>query len=367
MKISCRQQDLLSSINIALKAVSTKSTMPVLECLFIETIDGKIKISSSNMELNIDTILNGRVEEEGQVALNSKIFSDMVRKLPDDMVNISVDENYLTTLKCGKSKFTISGLSGYDFPKIPEFSRDDSVEISHFTLREIIRQTIFSVSDNENNKVMTGEHFEINDNILTVTSLDGHRISMRNVELKQSYDSKDVIIPGKSLNEIIKLLDTDIEKYVTIYFSDKNIIFEFDDTIVLSRLIEGRYLNVRQMINDDFDTKFTVNKKEFYDCFDRSMLLVKESEKRPLIIGIYDGRITLNMKTSIGTLDEEIEVEKEGKDMMIGFNPKFIMDVLRVIDDDEITIYMTNAKAPCFIRNESSSYNYLVLPVNFNI
>lgn len=366
MKIICNRQELLSAINISLKAVPGKTSMTILECILIEAYEGKIKLSTSNMELSIETLISGRIDVEGKVAINAKMFSEIVRKLTDDMVIIEVDENSTTYIYCGSSKSKIAGLKGDDFPTMPEVQKNDCVTISQFTLKEIIRQTIFSVSDNENNKVMTGEHFEISGNKMTVTSLDGHRISIRNVELKESYQEKDVIIPGKTLNEIIKILDGDIEKEVEIYFDNNNVLFEFDDTIVLSRLIEGRYLNVKQMINYDYDTKFTVNKKQFFECFDRASLFIRESDRRPVIIGIYDGKITLNMNTSLGTYDEEIEVQKDGKDLLIGFNPKFIMDVLRVIDDEEITIYMTNAKAPCFIRDENTSYNYLVLPVNFN-
>lgn len=366
MKIICKQQELLSALNIALKAVPGKTSMTILECVLIEAYFDKIKISTSNMELSIETLVSGRIDVEGKVALNAKIFSEIVRKLPDDMVVIEVDENCTTYIFCGSAKFKIAGLRGDDFPTMPSMEKQDCVTVSQFTLKEVIRQTIFSVSDNENNKVMTGEHFEINDNKLIVTSLDGHRISIRNVELRESYSPKDVIIPGKTLVEISKILDGDTEKEVMIYFDRNNVMFEFDDTIVLSRLIEGRYLNVKQMISFDYGTKFTINKKQLFDCFDRATLLIKESDKKPVIIGIYDGRITLNMNTSMGTLDEEIEVEKEGNDLLIGFNPKFIMDVLKVIDDEEITIYMTNAKAPCFIRDEAATYNYLVLPVNFN-
>ncbi len=366
MKIICKQQELLAALNISLKAVPGKTSMTVLECVLIEAYDGKIKLSTSNMELSIETYVSGRIDSEGKIALNAKMFSEIVRKLPDDMIVIESDSNFTTLIFCGTAKFKIAGQSGEDFPSMPKTEKNDSVVLSQFTLKEVIRQTIFSVSDNENNKVMTGEHFEINEDRLTVTSLDGHRISIRNVVLKEKYSNKDVIIPGKTLNEITKILDGDLEKEVTVFFDKNNVIFEFDETVVLSRLIEGRYLNVKQMISSDYDTKFKVNKKQFFDCFDRATLLVRESDRKPVIIGIYDGKITLNMNTSLGTLDEEIEVEKDGKDLIIAFNPKFIMDVLRVIDDEEITIYMTNAKSPCFIRDEETSYNYLVLPVNFN-
>lgn len=366
MKIICKQQELLSALNIALKAVPGKTSMTILECVLIEAFEDKIKISTSNMELSIETLISGRIDAVGKVALNARIFSEIVRKLPDEMVIIEVDGNCTTYIFCGSAKFKIAGQRGEDFPVMPVMEKKDSVVVSQFTLKEIIRQTIFSISDNENNKVMTGEHIEINEDMLTVTSLDGHRISIRNVKLREKYENKDVIIPGKTLIEISKILDGDTEKEVMLYFDKNNVLFEFDDTIVLSRLIEGRYLNVKQMISYDFNTKIKINKKQFFDCFDRASLLIKESDKKPVIIGIYDNKITLNMNTSLGTLDEEIEVEKEGSDLLIAFNPKFIMDVLKVIDDEEITIYMTNAKAPCFIRDEETTYNYLVLPVNFN-
>ena len=366
MKIVCKNDELISAINIALRAVSSKTTMAVLECLFIEAKEGKILITSNNMELGIKTELPGRIDEEGQVAVNAKIFSDIARKLPVGSINISVDENYSMSIVCGKAKFKIAAQSGNDFPVLPEIKKDSFITISQFALKEIIRQTIFAVSDNEATKIMTGEYFEIKGNKLTVTALDGHRIAIRNIELKKVFDDRDVIIPGKTLNEISKIIEGDAEKDILIYFSQNNILFELENTIVLSRLIEGKYLNVKQMIITDYDTKIKISKKELMDCIDRATLLVKESDKKPIIITIEDNSIRLNMNTSIGTMDEEIDVEKDGKDLLIGFNPKFIMDVIKVIDEDDITLYMTNAKAPCFIRDENMSYNYLVLPVNFS-
>lgn len=158
----------------------------------------------------------------------------------------------------------------------------------------------------------------------------------------------------------------EISDEVRIYFTDKHIIFEFDDTMVLSRLIEGEYYKINQMLSGDYDTKITVNKKEFLDSIDRATLLVKESEKKPIIIGVKDGEMQLEMTSTIGSMDESIDITKEGSDILIGFNPKFLIDALRVIDEEEITIYMTNPKAPCFIKDSEESYIYLILPVNFN-
>ena len=237
--------------------------------------------------------------------------------------------------------------------------------ISQFTLKEVVRQTIFSIADNENNKLMTGELFEINDDVLKVVSLDGHRVSIRKIRLKNSYGNKKVVVPGKTLSEVSKILPGDADKDVNIFFTDKHILFEFDETVVVSRLIEGEYFKIDQMLSSDYETKVRINKKEFLSCIDRATLLVKEGDKKPVIINITDGSMKLKMNSTVGSMDEEIDIAKEGKDLMIGFNPKFLIDALRVIDDEEVDLYMVNPKAPCFIRNAEESYIYLVLPVNF--
>lgn len=367
MKFICSQSELLNALSIALKAVPSKTSLPILECILMEAMDNRLKITTNDMELGIETVIEAQVQEQGKVALNARIFSEIVRKLPEDTVSVEVNENKTALISCGKAKFTISGQEGNDYPPLPGIEKKEAVTISQFMLKELIRQTIFSVSDNENNKIMTGEFFEINDNELKVTSLDGHRISIRNVKLKNNYPSMSAIIPGKTLQEIGKILPGDMEQDVNLYFMDRYVMVEFNQTVILSRLIEGKYYNVNQMITSAYDTKVVVNKRELMDCIDRAILLVKESEKRPVILSIHEEGISLNMNSSLGNMDEEITVFKEGNDLMIGFNPRFLMDALRAIDDDEVAIYMTNAKAPCFIRDVENTYIYLILPVNFNV
>ena len=157
-----------------------------------------------------------------------------------------------------------------------------------------------------------------------------------------------------------------MEDEVRIFFTDKHILFEFDNTIVLSRLIEGEYYKINQMLSGDYETKLTINRKVFLDCIDRATLLIKESEKKPIILGITESAMELRVNSTLGSMNEEMDIVKEGKNILIGFNPKFLMEALRVIDDEEVTIFMTNPKAPCFIKNEEESYIYLILPVNFN-
>lgn len=365
MKLVCSKSNLLTGLQIVSKAVPNKTTMSILECILVDATKNIITLTANDMELGIETTIEGNIVERGIIALDAKIFLEIVRKLPDSDITIDTDASYKTIITCEKAKFTIIGKSGEDFSYLPVIEKDNQIIISQFTLKEVVRQTIFSISDNDNNKLMTGELFDINGDELKVVSLDGHRISIRKIQLKNNYGSIKVVVPGKTLNEVSKILPGDAESDVTISFTDKHIVFEFANTIVVSRLIEGEYFKIEQMLSSDYETKVKINKKEFLNCIDRATLLVKEGDKKPIIINITDESMELKINSILGSMNEDIDIEKQGKDLMIGFNPKFLIDALRVIDDEEVDLYMVNPKAPCFIKNSEESYVYLILPVNF--
>lgn len=366
MKLICSKSNLLHGVNIVSKAVPTRTTMAILECILIDASANEIKLTANDMELGIETKIEGEIAERGIIALDAKIFSEIVRKLPDSDVTIETDSSFKTTITCEKAKFNIVGKSGEDFSYIPYIERNESITMSQFTLKEVIRQTIFSIADNDNNKLMTGELFEIEENNLKVVSLDGHRISIRNIELKNSYEHKKVVVPGKTLQEVSKILPGSVEDEVNIFLTGNHIVFEFDNTTVVSRLIEGEYFKIEQMLSSDYETKIRINKRELLDCIDRATLLVKEGDKKPIIMNITDGNMELKINSFIGSMNEDIDITKEGQDILIGFNPKFFIDALRVIDEEEVILYMVNPKAPCFIKDDEGKFIYLILPVNFN-
>lgn len=367
MKIQCLKSNLLSALNTVSKAVSTKTTMPILECVLIEVYADSIKLTANDLELGIETSLEGKVIEMGRIAIEAKIFTDIVRKLPDSDIFIESTEDYKTIIRCEKAKFVISSKSGEDFTELPEIETNNKITISQFALKEVIRQTIFSISDNENNKLMTGELFEVKDGKLTVVSLDGHRISLRNIELKDNANNIRVVVPGKTLNDVSKIINGGAEDMVDIFFSDKHIVFKFDKTTVVSRLLEGEYFKIVQMLSMDHKIKVKVNNREFLDCIDRASLLIKESDKKPIVVNIKnDNNMYLKVDTMMGSMNEEIEISKEGEEIIIGFNPRFLMDVMRVIDDEDIYLYMRDAKSPCIIKDDAESFIYVVLPVNIN-
>jgi len=366
MKIICTKSNLAKGVSIVSKAVPSKTTMPILECILIDASTDVIKLTANDMELGIETSIEGEISERGILAINARIFSEIVRKLPDSEIVIESENDSQAIITCEKAKFNIAAQSGEDFSYLPAVEKNDFITVSEFTLKEVIRQTIFSIADSDTNKMMTGELFEIDDNILKVVSLDGHRISIRKIELKDSYSPKKVIVPGKTLQEISKIIGGEAESDVDISFTRNHIVFEFDRTVVVSRLIEGEYFKIDQMLSSDYETKVKINKRELLDCIDRATLLIKEGDKKPIIIDIRDDSMELKIKSQAGSMDEVILCSKEGRDLLIGFNPKFLIDALRVIDDEEVDLYFMNAKAPCFIKDEVQSYIYLILPVNFN-
>ena len=340
--------------------------MAILECILIDASANEIKLTANDMELGIETKIEGEIAERGVIALDAKIFSEIVRKLPDSDVTIETDAFFYTTISCEKAKFNIVGNSGDDFSYIPYIERNEPIVMSQFTLKEVIRQTIFSIADNDNNKLMTGELFEIEENDLKVVSLDGHRISIRNIELKNNYSHKKVVVPGTTLQEVSKILPGSAEDEVSIFLTDNHIVFEFENTTVVSRLIEGEYFKIEQMLSSDYETKVKINNRELLDCIDRATLLVKEGDKKPIIMNITDGTMELKINSFIGSMNEDIDIAKEGKDILIDFNPMFFIDELRVIVEEEVTLYQVNPKAPCFIKDDEGTFIYLILPVNFN-
>ena len=367
MKLICSKGNLLKGVNIVSKAVPSKTTMSILECILIDASANEIKLTANDMELGIETRIEGTIEQKGIVAVNAKDFIEIIRNLPDNDVTIESDSNYKISITCEKAHFrNIPGKSGEDFSYLPYIEKNDSICLSQFTLKEVIRQTIFSIADSDNNKLMTGELFEVHDNELKVVSLDGHRISIRRIELKESYPDRKAVVPGKSLQEISKILSGETGDEVHIFFTNNHIVFEFNTTTVVSRLIEGEYFKINQMLSNDYETKFLINKKELLNCIGRATVLIKEGDKKPIIFRITDTNMEININSQLGSMKEEIDIEKQGKDIMIGFNPKFLIDALRVIDDETISVYMVNPKAPCYIRDDEQKYIYLILPVNFN-
>lgn len=364
MEIKLSRNELAKGVNTVNKAVPSKTTMSVLESILLEITD-TIKLLANDTEIAIETTVDGTIVEPGTVAIDAKMLTELVKKLPDNDVTINA-EGDMAHIKCGKLAVDAPCHSGEDFPQIPAVSKEENLVIAQFSLKEIIRQTVFSVSDNDANKMMTGECIEVTGNKLKVVSLDGHRVSLRSIELKNSYGDKKVIVPAKTLNEIMKIMNGDVDTETQIFITTNHILFEFDNTVVVSRLIAGDYFSLDQMLGMDYKTKVKVNRKEFMESIDRSTLLANNQDKKPVILAITDGMLQWSIKSHKGSMSEDIGIEKSGEDITVAFNPYFLLDALKVIDDDNVTIYLSGQKMPCQIKDDEGRYVYLILPVNFN-
>lgn len=365
MKIICARSELRAGINRVIKAVPVRTTMNILECILIDANDGVIRLTGNDMELCIETTVEGDILETGAIAVNAKFFSDIVSKLAESDITINADDTQKVEIACGNAKFNIMGKSAIDFTGLPDVEKTSSYILSEFALKEVIKQTIFAASSNESNPIMNGELFDFSEEKLRVIALDGQRIAIRNIGLKNVCQPVKVIVPGKTMNELGKILEDDADKDVEIFITDKHILFEFDRTSVVSRLIEGEYFKVDRMISSDYNTKVEINKREFSECIDRASLLVSEKDRTPIIATITDDSMELKSQSHSGSMVDSVEAVKEGRDIMIGFNPRLVTDAIRVIDDERITVYFVSSKTPFIIRDEEQTYTYLILPINF--
>ena len=364
MEIIVTKEELARGVNTVNKAVPSRTAMSILECVLFVVNESDIQLVANDMELSIETMINGKVKEQGNVAIDAKMLTDLVRKLPDEEVTIKTDDAN-AHIKCGKLAVDIPCRSGDEFPQIPEVSKGASLAISQFSLKEIIRQTVFSVSDNESNKVMTGELFKVKGNRLEVVALDGHRVAQRKIDLKGEYDDTECIVPAKPLNEIIKIMSGSVSEDVEIYFSENHIVFEFGGTIVTSRLIEGKFFDLTRMLNMEFTTKVTINRKDFLESIDRSTLLSNSIDKKPVKVDIWGDNLKWSIKSPKGSMSEDLSISKDGEDMTIAFNPLLVIDAIKAIDDEEITLHLVNSRTPCQIKDDLDTYMYLILPVSY--
>lgn len=363
MKIICKKAELEKGVQTVLKAVPAKPTQPILENILIEATDS-ICLMGNDLEPGITMEIDGDVVEKGEITVNAKILSDVVRRMPDDDVILETKEEKEVVIRCKKVKYNLPMQSGTEYPRIPQVEKGNRVWISEFDLKEAIRQTIFSVSNNDSNKIMTGELFEIDGKNMKIVSLDGHRIAVRNLRMEKNYTAKKVVVPGKTLAEIGKIISNDPERMIGLLFTDNHVMFEMEKIIAVSRLIEGEYFKIDSFMNMKYQTKIMIDKKDLQECISRAGILQKRDENKPVVMDIKKGSMELKVATPLGSMDENLPIQVEGKELKIGFNPRFLLDMLRAIDDEQIDVYLNNDKMPCVVRDKESSYLYVILPVN---
>ncbi len=368
MHIRCHQEVLLDSVNTVLKAVSNRTTLPILECILIQTKNNQLVLVGNDLELGIESTIPADILSPGYVALEAKIFSEIIRKLPNEEIEISVDENFMTTILCHNSKFQIAGQSGDDFPELPKVEKLQGITLPEPKLKDIIRQTLFSVAQEETRPILTGSLMQLKDDGLNMVSVDGYRISYRHIPLSIENEEIDVVVPGKTLGEISKILSGEESDLVTIYFTDKHVLFDLGSSTVVSRLLEGEFLRYEQSFSTDYETKILIDRKDFLVSIERAALISREGKKNPIKVELKSDKMVITSNTELGTAREEVEVSLEGKELIIAFNPKYLIEALKSIEEDQVEIYFISSLAPCIIQPVNGNhFKYLILPIRLSV
>ncbi len=373
MKMICEKQQLSRIINTVQKAVSAKSIMPILECILIDANgSGELTITGNNLDLCIEYSDQCNIPEGGTIAISSKMFGEIIRRLPDGDVTVTVnEENNVMTIKCGKSEFNIQGLSGLEYPAMPEITENYRLTLKQPALKKMIRKTLFAVSQNEARKpVLTGSLFEIDTGVLSVVSTDGYRLAICKEIVDASLENKKFVIPGLTLREILKVLEDDEEKKVSIIVSDRHVMFEFENYKVITRLLEGEYINYKPVLTTPNNIVVIANTHELSESLERASLLINDdisakAEKVPVRLNILMDKIELTCMTGKGKVHDVVDVSVSGDDIEIGFNYKYLLEALRACEEEEVKMEFSNPRSSCFIRSNANddSYTFMILPV----
>ena len=367
MKFICEREKLLKAINSVVRGVASKTTMPILEGILIQTNDNEIKLTTYDLEIGIEYVIESEVEEQGNTVVNAIMFSEIIRKLPDTQISITLNENNLLVIECEGSLYKLATMNPEEFPELPKINIESSIQLDQKTLKSMIRKTIFAVSIEENRPIFTGCLFAINDNKLNVVAVDGFRLAWTSNFLENKSSDFKAVIPGKTLNEVNKII-LDSYDFIKIGVSKNQALFEMENCKIVTRLLDGEFLNYKSVIPQNWETRIRVNRRDIQECFERVSLIsassTEKEKKYPVKINIEVGKITISCTNQTGDAKEELFIETEGKDLEAGFNPKYFLDALKVIDDEEIFINFGTSISPCFIKPiENEDYTYMILPI----
>ena len=369
MKIIFEKDKMIKALNSVTKAVAIKTTMPILEGILIQTNNDDIKLTCYDKELGIEYIIKeNNVLEQGSIVVNAIMFSEIIRKLPDTNITISINDNNLLVIECEGSVYKLATMNPDDFPQLPEINVENSIELEQNTIKDMIRKTIFAISTEENRPVFTGCLFEVKNNKLNVVAVDGFRLAWKSKVLNTKTNDFEAVIPGRTLQEVNKIL-IDSFDLIKLGISKNQALFEIENCKIVTRLLDGEFLKYSEVIPKKWETRVRVNKNLISNCFERISLISSssmEKEKRyPVKLNVEVGKIKISCTNQTGDAKEELFTTTEGQDLEAGFNPKFFLDVFRNIDDEEVYINFGTSISPSVIKSieDDGDYQYMILPV----
>lgn len=366
MKFSCEKDILQNAIATASRAAAAKSPINTLEGLLIEA-EQKVKITGYDLKKGIYTRIDAAVSEPGSIVLGARIIGDIVRSLPDGIVTISTSSGYKTTIICGNAEFNIIGADSADYPELPDVDFMSNISLKQKTLKKMIAETVFAVSDNESRPVYTGSLFEVRDDELTIVSVDGFRLAMRREEIDRSDKQEEsFIVPGAALSEIERIC-SDSDEMVRITLGSKHISFSVDETVLISRRLEGEFMNYRKTVPQEFAISVSVKRADILSVVDRVSLIIEDKTKNPIRCLFGEDEIVLNCVTGVGKAEDVCPADGTGGGLEIGFNHRYLREALRAAPSDKLVIQLNSGLAPCVIapddEEKTGSFVYMVLPV----
>ena len=362
MKFSCEKHILQDAIAIASRAVSSRSALPVLEGILLEAEGSTLKLTGYDLKKGVFTTAECTTSTAGSAVLNAKLMGEIVRSMPDGLVNISVEDN-IAFIRCGKAEYTIPAMQAGDFPELPEFEENRSFSMEQGLLKNMISETIFAVSDSESRPVYMGSLFQLQDGVLTMVSVDGYRLALRKEEVAGA-DVDNFIVPGSALSDVERICK-DSEDLIHISLSAKHVFFEIGDTSIITRRLEGEFLNYKNAIPEKFKYEVVVDRKDLLQAVGRVALIVDDKTRVPIRLTFADGSIDIHCATALGSGVDCCICEGNGGGTEIGFNHKYLSDALKAAPADEIKICLNTGSAPCVIKaaDGNDSFTYLVLPI----
>ena len=363
LRFSCEKALLQSAVNTVSRAVAAKSSIPALEGILVEGSD-RLTMSGYNMQTGIRTAFEAEVHEEGRIVLNARLFGEIIRKLPDDLVVFAADEKYMVRLTCGDASFDIPYLSAEDYPDLPEVEDEQFVVLQQRTLREMIEQCAFAVSTNEARPVHTGALFEIGGGRLTMVAVDGFRLAVRREPLEKASGEFSFVAPGSALNEM-KSICGDTEDPVTVMLGRRHILFEVGGTQLICRRLEGEFLDYRNAIPRKNPIVVTAETRALINSIDRVSVVISDKLKSPVRCRFEADRVLLSARTGNGEAKDVCPLAGDGQELEIGFNNRYLMDALKYAPADTVSIELNTGVSPAVIvpTDGSDKFLYMVLPV----
>lgn len=363
MKIVCSTETLSQACQNVQRAVSTKTSIPAIEGILLKAENGRLYLTGYDLEVGINTSIEAKVEQDGSIILNARYLCDIIRRLPDEEVEIEADARQLCYIRSGETNYSLNGISAEEYPELPSVTGGAPVIIDQGILKNMIRQTIFAVADNNSNVVYTGIKFEIEKNQIKLIAVDGVRLAIRTEEIDYDGEELSFIVPGKTLSEVMKLIDEE-EADVSLGVGKRHIVFEVNGYNIVSRLLEGEFLDYKSAVPASFATTVRVSTKTLMSSIDRTSLLITDRLKSPVRCIFDDNTIKISSITSLGTANDKISAQIDGERIEIGFNNRFLIEALRVCDTDEVLIKLNSPVSPIIILPpEGESFLFLVLPV----